>query len=302
MFALQASQKNIRLDFSIASDTTECLRGDCQRLRQILINLLGNAIKFTAHGEVCLNVRQTSGASDRILLRFTVTDTGVGVPLAKQSMIFVPFEQADGSATRIYGGTGLGLAISAKLVAAMNGIIWVESPWHVPGTREEVAGSAFHFTAQFDMGERPLPAAGPAQPTFARPLRILLAEDNLVNQKLMTSVLRRAGHSVSVAGDGQEALEILNRTTVDLILMDIQMPKMDGFEVTSRIREQERAEGGHMPIVALTAHALVSDTQRCLDAGMDAYVSKPVHFEQLNRTMQAVVRGQEDLHTTAAPG
>ena len=387
------------------------------------MNLLGNAIKFTARGEIKLMVRVESQSTDRLRLHFSVRDTGIGIPLAKQEVIFEAFSQADGSTTRRYGGTGLGLTISSRLVEAMGGKIWVESdPGH---------GSCFHFTADFGITREHvpvLPAAnllhgmtvlvvddnatnrtvlmeklrawhmkpeaassaqqalsflqgalergqpfrlivtdvhmpdmdgfelvesirrtpdlsgaiilmltsgdhlgdidrcrklgvasfltkpvrttdlraalaralagrdpGPRerrqeprlesqtlQPAAAQkrrtgsPLRILLAEDNSVNQRVATRMLEKWGHRVVVAGNGSEAMQALERESFDLVLMDVQMPEMGGFEATAAIREKEKVTGRHLPIVAMTAHAMKGDAQRCLEAGMDAYISKPV--------------------------
>jgi signal transduction histidine kinase/CheY-like chemotaxis protein len=432
--ALRAHQKELELLCDIAPDVPQALVADPDRLRQILVNLTGNAIKFTQTGEVVISVRVDSRDSDWAVLHFTVADTGIGIPKDKQSRIFEAFMQADGTSTRRYGGTGLGLAISSQLVALMGGRIWVESE---PGK-----GSTFHFTCRFGIGRAEQIPAGPTnqnalmgiavlivddnatnrrilekavikwgmRPAVAEnasaaltlmqrertsgkgfplvvldaqmpvvdgfalakaiqqdvslagaaimmlsssdlhqdakrcremgiatylvkpineselllailrtlgatqqqelgslatavssspgpeakepshPLRILLAEDNPVNQKLMLHVLEKRGYSVTVAGDGLLAWEAYKRQFFDLVLMDVQMPGMGGFEATKAIRQLEEATGRHIPIIALTAHAMKGDRERCLEAGMDDYLTKPVQkavlFEAIQRAIE----------------
>ena len=276
----RAKEKGLTLTSRIHPEVPEFLRGDDQRLRQVLINLTGNAIKFTSQGQVSLDV-DAAGAG----LHFVVRDTGTGVPANRQAAIFGSFEQADSSTARNYGGSGLGLAISTRVVEMMRGRLWVESPWKDPGTGASVTGSAFHFEAYFAPGQRPVPAptSGPAAAVGA--LRILVVEDNAVNQRLALRRLNKDGHEVLLAGDGEEALAILERERVDLILMDIQMPRMDGFEATAVIRERERSSGERVPIIALTAHALEGFRQQALDAGMDGFVTKPIQFDELRRAI-----------------
>ena len=421
--ALRAHAKGLELIGDIRADVPETLIGDAGRLRQILVNLAGNAIKFTETGEVVLSVAVESRTEESALLHFAVRDTGIGIPPERQGQIFEAFSQADSSTTRKYGGTGLGLTISTQLVAAMGGRIWVES--------EVGKGSVFHFTARLGIGEA-LPArtydldlsglrvlvvddnatnrrilqevltqwgmeptlvaggaeaitametaraehrpyrlvlldqmmpemdgftlaerirdrpelaqsvlmmlssagrpgdsahcreiglsayltkpfkqselldtilttlSGEASPESRRapasavslaantltPLRILLAEDNAVNQRLAVRVLEKQGHQVAVAANGRAAVEAWQAgrggpAPFDLILMDIQMPEMDGFEATTAIRSREAILSGHVPIVAMTAHAMKGDRERCLDAGMDDYLSKPLQFQKL---------------------
>jgi signal transduction histidine kinase/CheY-like chemotaxis protein len=420
--SLRAQQKGLELACLIPRDVPDRLAGDPGRLRQIVVNLVGNAIKFTERGEVVVRVENQAGNADDACLHFAVQDTGIGIPRDKQQAIFNAFEQEDASTTRRYGGTGLGLAIASRLVQLMGGRIWVES---TPGQ-----GSTFHFTARLGLskgpavsrvmgrpatlrglpvlvvddnatnrrileevlrnwgmvpatadsrpaalaalrraaaagqpfplvlldgmmpemdgfmlaehirghpelagapimmlsssdrrtdstrckelgiatyltkpvkqselldailtvlGTRPAPAPAPDCPREprapARPLRILLAEDNAVNQRLATRLLEKQGHTVAVAATGAEAVAALEHATFDLLLMDLQMPEMDGFEATARVRAREKTTGRRVPIVAMTAHAMKGDRERCLAAGMDGYVSKPVHAQELFETI-----------------
>ena len=424
--AYRAHGKGLELAWRVGPGIPERLKGDVGRLRQVIVNLLGNALKFTEHGEVVLDVEKEAGDERGILLHFRVRDTGIGIPKEKQEMIFEAFTQGDSSSTRKYGGTGLGLAISARLVALLGGRIWVES--------EVGHGSVFHFTARFEQANsagkpvaphdpellRDVPVlivddnqtnrlilkemlaswgmrtevapdgktalrllisasqfgspfrlvitdmqmpemdglslcekirgstlfgdvailllssslrhgeadrcrelrvasylAKPVQPSelldriltalakrleieeppdgARKPIeetklkmRILLAEDNSVNRKLAVALLQKQGHEVIVAENGQEALDILELERVDLVLMDIQMPVMDGLEATHAIRLKEQSTGAHLPIIALTAHAMTGDRERCLAAGADEYVAKPIRLAELSAAMERV--------------
>lgn len=249
------------------------------------MNLAGNAIKFSSGSEIRIDVVPVSSAGDRLELEFAVSDRGIGIPPEKQQAIFAAFEQADGSTTRKYGGTGLGLAICTKLIELMHGRIWVESPWQSRETGEMVRGSAFHFSVTLRPGQAPAKPQAPAAPAASRNLRVLLAEDNLVNQKVAVHLLERCGHTVLVANDGREALDIAKRETLDIVLMDVQMPEMDGFQATAAIREWERDRGGHLPIVALTAHAMDGDRERCLAQGFDSYLAKPFRPVELQAVL-----------------
>jgi len=424
--APRAHQKGLELNCIIEPDVPEALAGDPSRLRQVLINLLGNSLKFTQKGEVNLRVQRESEKEESIYLHFSVEDTGIGIPAEKQAGIFNAFTQVDGSTSRRFGGTGLGLTISRQLVEMMGGRIWVES---MPGK-----GSTFHFTANFGISraaESPLPlekaqlkgmralvvddnltnrcilermlTGWGMKPTLAdggeqalqilaealkaqqpfplvltdgnmpemdgfqlveeirknpemsgapimmlasggqrgdaarcrelglagyltkpvgqaelleavlrvvgskrttekpalvtrhslreegRSFHILLAEDNIVNQMLASRLLEKHGHKVVIAVNGRQALERLEIESFDLVLMDVQMPEMDGFEATARIRKMEEASGTHLPIVAMTAHAMQGDKERCLAAGMDGYVSKPLNVKELLVVAQAVL-------------
>jgi two-component system sensor histidine kinase/response regulator len=417
--AFRAHQKGLELIYEVQPDVPEAVLGDPGRIRQIIVNLVGNSIKFTEHGEILLSVVQEEESAETALVRFSVKDTGVGIQLDKQQKIFEAFSQADGSMARKYGGTGLGLTICTRLVEKMHGRVWVES---LPGY-----GSTFHFTTRFThqdanskrstqlqpealcnlpvlivddnftnrrvllgmlnrWGMRPtavedgraalqaleiakstgrsfplilldgqmpemdgfavaerikkdpeLVGAGIMMLTSAghagdaarcrelgiaayllKPIRqgdlldsilnvlqkgpenkplalvtrhtlretrhrtkILLAEDNAVNQLLAVRLLEKRGYSVSVAGDGHTAIAAFEKESFDLVLMDIQMPDMDGFEATAKIREKDKLSGEHTPIIAMTAHALKGDQERCIAAGMDGYVSKPIRTIEL---------------------
>ncbi len=424
--AVRAQQKGLELACRVCPGVAEALVGDPGRLRQVLVNLVGNAIKFTEEGEIVVQVEPAEAPEGKIGLHFSVRDTGIGIPPEKRDLIFQPFAQADGSTTRKYGGTGLGLTISAQLIALMGGRVWVES--------ELGRGSTFHFTAHFERGEGsiarrvrvPPPAlqdmpvlvvddnatnrrildevlrrwgmvpslAADAGEAFAlleraafgghpfllvlldahmpdvdgfgvarriqadkrlagstvmmltsggragdvarcqqlgiagylqkpiaqndlldaivrtlhlsrksgeirpalqpeggadRPLKILLAEDNLVNQRLAVRLLQKKGHRVTVAGNGQEALDAVAREPFDVVLMDVQMPVLGGLEATQRLREQERDTGKHLPVVAMTAHAMKGDRERCLAVGMDEYVTKPIQATELFDAIQKVL-------------
>jgi CheY-like chemotaxis protein/HPt (histidine-containing phosphotransfer) domain-containing protein len=415
---MKAHEKQIELVCHVLADVPDRLAGDSVRLRQVLVNLVSNAIKFTDEGEVVIRVTLESQTSEGVVLHFAVRDTGIGIPREKQALLFKAFSQVDGSAARKYGGTGLGLAISARLVQMMGGRIWVQS--------EPSEGSTFHFTAVLQPAQSPtietpgmelgalrgvralivddnatnrrillerltgwemaavavesgrkalaamedacrrgepfsivlLDGMMPGMDGFAlaeeiqrhpdlagatlmmlssgdrredasrckelgvaaylvkpirqaellralsasvgaamrvtrpdrtrqgraassRRLRLLLAEDNLVNQRLAVGLLQKQGHEVTVVDDGRKAIAALRERPFDAVLMDVQMPGMDGLAATAAIREEERASGRHIPIIAMTAHAMTGDRQRCLDAGMDGYISKPIRADEL---------------------
>ena len=265
-----AHQKGLDLTAEVHPESPDQVIGDASRVRQILLNLLGNAIKFTSAGSVRLRV-DTEPLSERELqVHFAVHDTGIGISPEQQQLIFEPFRQADGSTTRKYGGTGLGLAISTKLVEMMGGKIWLES--------EVGQGSTFHFTGTFSAVH---PPEVQREPVFSKRvesagLSILVAEDDPISRQLVMRILQDRGHAVTPAENGLEVLSLLGHRSFDLILMDIQMPKMDGLQATWEIRELEKKSGGHIPIVAVTAHALNGDRERCLETGMDEYLRKPV--------------------------
>jgi PAS domain S-box-containing protein len=443
--ALRADEKGLELLCEVAPEVAEVLRGDPSRLRQIILNLVGNAIKFTDRGEVAVKVRAEAGDGEHHLLHFEVSDTGIGIATEKQKLIFAPFSQGDSSTTRKYGGTGLGLTISSRLVSMMGGEMWVES--HVG------QGTQFHFAIPFgvtdtkligveaiappedlrgvkvlvvddnsknrrilgeilerwemrptlvESGERALvqlaeaarvgapygliltdtrmpkmdgyelierirqrpglststimmhaPAGfrGDAErcrelgvpayllkpirqselreavarvlgareqegtiPLITRnslgderepsvPLRVLVAEDNAVNQRLVSRLLEKRGHQVVVAANGREALEAVERQCFDIVLMDLQMPELDGFEATAALRAREAGRGTHLPVIALTAHAMKGDRERCLAAGMDGYLSKPIRPQELDKLLELHIKRTEmkSVPDTVAP-
>jgi PAS domain S-box-containing protein len=274
-FAVQARNKQLSLQCEFSADLPDTAIGDPGRLRQILMNLVGNALKFTDQGEIMVRVIRLPDDA----LQFSVSDTGIGISAEKQKSIFEAFVQADTSSTRQYGGTGLGLAIVSQLVALMQGRIWLESK---PGE-----GSTFYFTARFGLAaavpteEQTQDRREPTAAKSSRKLHILIADDNLVNLRLAGSLLAKQGHSAVTVSSGREALAALEQQSFDLALMDVQMPDMDGFETTKAIRAQERTSHKHLPIVAMTAHAMIGDRERCLAAGMDSYVTKPVDAAKL---------------------
>ncbi len=285
--SVTAREKGLHFTSDVATDVPDELLADWPRLRQVLTNLVGNAVKFTDHGHVAVRVDLQERTQERIVLHFEVADTGVGIPSDRQHAVFEAFTQADGSTTRRYGGTGLGLTISRTLVEMMGGRIWLESE---PGR-----GTRFHFTTAVAPGDpyAVLAAAGdrdlPADTVFPnKPLRILLTEDNLVNQRLAARLLEKQGHTVLVASNGREALDVLDRERFDIALLDVQMPEVDGFEATAQIRAREQAGGGHLPIVAMTAHAMSGDRERCLAAGMDGYLPKPIDPVRLAQEIRRV--------------
>ncbi len=319
--SVQAQMKGLDLLCHINPGVPAELRGDNVRLRQIIVNLVGNAIKFTDRGRIAVNVeRRASENSDKdieipgegqtILLHFSISDTGIGIPEDKLRSIFDNFTQVDGSTTRKYGGTGLGLAISRKLVGMMSGEIRAESK---PGR-----GSAFHFTARFGIGHKVaeqddptrLPISNMAN-TLQSPLskggssclHILLAEDNILNQRVAVRILEKEGHTVQVVSNGLEALEALEKERFDLVLMDVQMPLMDGIETTLIIRNSKngRFDTG-IRIIALTAHAFKEDRERCLKAGMNGYIAKPFKKRDITALIKqsAPAHTETDMKTTAA--
>ncbi len=296
--AWRASEKGLSLAVDVHEDVPDVVVGDPARLRQVLVNLLGNAIKFTNRGGVSLHVSVHAALDEVVTLHFAVEDTGIGIPVDKQRVIFDAFTQADGSTSRKYGGTGLGLAICTRVVAMMDGQIWVVS---TPG-----AGSTFHFTALVGRAEKrvaPLDASAPppaASAAACRPLSVLLAEDNAVNRLLAIKLLERGGHRVVTANDGSEALEKLAAESFDVVLMDIQMPVLNGFEATAAIRGAETGTGRHQFIAAVTAHALKDDRERCLKAGMDAYITKPLGRAELMKVLTDAVEHIE-RHADGAP-
>jgi PAS domain S-box-containing protein len=277
----------------VADDVPETLVGDQARLNQVLTNLAGNAVKFTEKGKVEMHVVAGNSRPDgKREITFTVTDTGIGIPDDKKERLFGVFSQVDESHSRSYGGTGLGLAISKELVERMGGTIFF--------TSNEGVGSTFSFTiplGQARLENNTLPAAEPVSPETAIPDLevkgipcILLAEDDSITRQVILQMLKQTKYNVDIAEDGLKAVEMWEKGEYDLVLMDVQMPRLNGFEATSAIREKERVHGGHTPIVAMTAHARKEDEERCLAAGMDGYISKPIDFQNCLQVIGDIIR------------
>jgi PAS domain S-box-containing protein len=283
---VRAFQKRLVLLHHISPAIPARLIGDDGRLRQILFNLVGNAIKFTHKGGVTIEVEVESETADLIMLHFKINDTGIGIAGSMHQRIFEAFTQAESSTTRRYGGTGLGLAICRDLVELMHGRIWVESQPEV--------GSTFHFTAAFGrtsgisikpMSRRPDPAI-----TAHASMKVLVVEDGHVNQLVSSRMLEKRGHMVTLASNGQEAIDFFKSEPFDIILMDVQMPGMNGLEATAAIRQIEQTTGGHMPIIAMTANAMRGDRELCLAAGMDDYLAKPLRSIELFQAVEKFSR------------
>ena len=291
--------KPVTLASDVADDAPDALVGDARLLRQVLANLLSNAMKFTADGGIVLRVRRQERTDDTVTLRFEVADTGIGIPPDKQQVIFEEFVQADASTTRQYGGTGLGLAIASRLVGALGGAIGLESE---PGR-----GSTFHFTARFGLGAaEAVETPRDRDPIVAlRPLHVLLVEDSVANQRVATGMLEKARHTVQVVTDGAAAVEACTAERFDVVLMDLQMPRMDGYEATRAIRRREQEVGSpRTPIVALTARASMGNEALCLSVGFDGYLPKPYRSRELLDAIAAQVGGAESAgghKATAAP-
>jgi CheY-like chemotaxis protein len=284
--AENATKKGLRMEYTIEQDIPAVVLGDRSRLRQILVNLIGNAVKFTEKG--CISIVVSGRKIDTIdgdshEIHFAVKDTGIGIPDDKADRLFQLFSQVDASTARRFGGTGLGLAISKKLVEMMFGNIWVESRTGM--------GSTFHFTievqptlsAPIDTGRSAFSPKAVSHRGLGQPLRILLAEDNMINQRVALRMLAKLGLIGDVACDGHEVLQALERQSYDVVLMDVQMPGMDGLETTKAIR-QRWADGPK--IIAMTAAAFKSDREMCLEAGMDDYIRQPVRIEELAKALR----------------
>jgi PAS domain S-box-containing protein len=290
MLTPQANDKGLRLRI-VGEQTGELLLGDSARLNQVVMNFLSNAIKFTARGGIVVRVRQGDSPVGRTL-RVEVSDTGIGIGRDQQDQIFGRFTQADASTSRQYGGTGLGLAISRKIVDAMGGRIGV--------TSEVGDGSTFWFEAPMSVAalDNPLSAEDLAAPDFDRDLKVLVVDDNFANRELISALLTPLGVDLSMAVDGVEAIEATASDSFDLILMDVQMPNMDGMTATRRIRSLEGVTGAHTPIIAMTANVLPEEVARCLKSGMDDHIGKPILPRQL---LEAVIRWTQTAYGAAEP-
>jgi signal transduction histidine kinase/ActR/RegA family two-component response regulator len=282
LLAQQAAAAGLGLVCRVEASVPSSLQGDPGRLRQILVNLVGNAIKFTLQGEVAVGVSLAGADPESALIRFEVRDSGIGIPQSHLDEIFQPFTQVDHATTRKYGGTGLGLSICKELAQLLGGEIGV--------TSESGKGSTFWFTCRFETRVRgasraPQAAAAPTplSPAARRGARILLAEDNLINQKVSQNLLHSLGYHADLVADGLQAVRALEKVPYDLVLMDCMMPTLDGFDSTAMIRDPASAVLNHqVPVIAMTANAMKGDRERCLEAGMDDYLAKPVKKDALS--------------------
>ena len=282
----RGAARGLEVTWQAGEDVPNYLLGDAGRLRQILINLAGNAIKFTDNGYVKVEVSTRQHRGELCGLTFLVRDSGLGMPAQRLAEVFEPFTQIDSSSTRKRGGTGLGLSISNKLVELMGGRLYVSS--------EEGGGSTFAFTINVPVAKESESVEVREEPdrtveSRRRGLKLLVAEDNGINQRLILKMLSRAGHSATLVETGRAAVEATAREAFDLVLMDVQMPDLDGLQATIEIRRREALEGGHVPIVAMTAHAMAGDKAKCLAAGMDGYLSKPLGLETVLNAIESAV-------------
>ena len=282
--SVRAVQRGLAFHWEIAPEVPNRLIGDALRVQQIFLNLVGNAIKFTPAGRIEVRVGVASRTPTEVTLSGSVRDTGIGIPADKQGVIFEPFTQADNTRSRRYDGTGLGLTIASRLAALMGGRIEVSS---VPGEGSEFR---FGFRLRIETRESPAPVAlaPPSAPPTRTGKRILVAEDNAVNRTLMELILQKRGHAVVFVGSGEEVIEVAPEGRFDLILMDIQMPGMDGIEATRRLRAM-LGEGACPPIVAVTAYSMAQDQQRCLDVGMKSVLTKPLQPADLLRVIDEML-------------
>ena len=288
-FETEIRSASVRCVLDFDPSLTKRVVGDSGRLRQVLMNLVGNAVKFTHEGVIEVSVKLQQTSEEKANVSFSVRDTGIGIAPEKLAIVFEPFRQADGSITRQYGGSGLGLAISRHLVELLGGNLEL--------TSENGKGSRFFFTLPFvwsSTSELEQPEARVAVPS-GPPLRILLAEDNFVNQRIVQGLLEKSGHRVEVVVNGKLALERLVKESFDLVLMDVQMPEMDGLTATSQLRKLEESTKRHIPVIAMTANAMKGDREKCLEAGMDHYISKPIRFDDL---LDAISRVSAQKSTT----
>lgn len=280
--------KGLDLLIDIPHTVPDSLRGDQLHTKQVILNLLGNAIKYTAKGTVRITVGVTEQHDDQILLQLSISDTGTGIDPEELAKLFTPFQQKKKNINRPLGAKGLGISISRRLVELMGGRIWAESTVGI--------GSTFHLTLPFIVARRTAASdveeerdslssqwEGPA-------LQILLAEDNAINQKFAVTILERMGHQVTCTNNGKEALQLWREKSFDLVLMDIQMPLLNGIAATETIRKEESSTGGHIPVIALTAHALQEEKKQLLRSGFDGYVPKPMEVDTLIKEMKKVLK------------
>lgn len=276
MFQSQFEQKELKAHYQLDDKLPTWLLGDEHRLRQVLINLIGNALKFTERGEVSVYVKLVGVLGNQCRIRFSVQDTGIGISTVAQARLFEAFTQADGSTTRQFGGTGLGLSISKKIVELMKGKLQVEST--------EGQGSRFFFDILLSKTDSPI--SSPIKPSMTTTVsvegkKLLLVEDNKINQLVAGKLLEKFGYAYDIAENGLQAVEKVTTNHYDAILMDCQMPVLDGFEATQRIRQLEQTGSQHRPIIGLTANALAGDREKCLACGMDDFTTKPIKLDEL---------------------
>jgi CheY-like chemotaxis protein len=296
--AVRALAKDLALRLHVEPGVPDGLVGDPGRVRQIMLNLIGNAVKFTDSGDVEVSARVTGRTGDAVHVQITVRDTGVGIPAAQLERIFEPFSQVDGSSVRLKGGTGLGLAISRRLAQLMGARLWAES--------EVDRGTRFHLAARFPLAPPPpatdAPIAAPMAAAGSPELRVLVAEDQALNRTVITHLLDKTACPYRVVANGREAVEAVEETGYDLILMDVQMPIMDGYEATRRIRELEGDRTEPTTILALTAHAMERDKESCLEAGMDGYLTKPLDFTLFFATLNQLADEKQARQVADACG
>jgi CheY-like chemotaxis protein/two-component sensor histidine kinase len=290
----EADAKNLSIRCKLDSQIPLALRGDAMRVRQIAFNLIENAVKYTPSGGVMVTASLEAKSADAVLIRVSVADTGIGIPVEKQKNIFEPFSHDGRRAGKSVAGVGLGLAIARRLVELMGGTIEVKS--------QLGAGSTFEFTAWFHKAERSLKSDKREDADWhktLRPLRILIAEDNAINRRLATKLLQSTGHHVTQASNGKEVVDLFATEAFDLVLMDVEMPELNGLEATRQIRESEHPSS-HVPIYALTAHALAGDREKCVAAGMDGYLTKPLELDKILKIVADVSRAQKNLEPVSA--
>jgi CheY-like chemotaxis protein len=286
-FDPEARLKNIALTMHIDSDIPDVLKGDELRIKQVLVNLLSNSLKFTESGSIELSVNLLENEEHHSVLQFGVRDTGIGIPYDKQDEIFSSFAQVESGSKRKYGGTGLGLAISKKLINLMGGTINVES---TPGQ-----GSFFNIELALSHSDHSGKTSGFSMDiTIPEGRKILLVEDNAVNTMVATKMLQKTNQEVYTASNGKEALEQVKKNTYDLILMDIQMPIMDGLEATRKIR-QSKGQSASTPIVALTAGAMQQDREKAMKEGMNDFIAKPINYDQLEKVLIKYLNNPEEV-------
>lgn len=276
-----AKDKNLRILTEISDSIPQTVIGDSERLQQVILNLLSNSVKFSEDSDIIITVKPVMQSEEKIKLEFRIKDSGIGIGEDVKKILFQPFFQGDSSFSRRFGGSGLGLAICKNLVEMMQGEIGVES--------ETYTGSEFYFTAEFQIQKPQISTLNDIQMDNKKSVlkyegntyKILVVEDEIINQKLVRKILEKYGHTVTICGNGAEAIESFSNSKFDVILMDIQMPVMNGIEATLIIRKAEKKTGSYIPIIAMTANAFASDKEKCFDVGMDEFISKPININEM---------------------